>query len=502
MSQKKKFSEFQIDPRILAAVEAKGFEYPTEIQEKSYAVAIGGTGNIVGKAQTGTGKTAAFGVPILTEVSEEPGVQTLILCPTRELAQQVTQELQSLRGEKRVMVTSIYGGQPYREQLHRLKKGDQIIVGTPGRIVDHLKRGTLILDNLNFLVLDEADEMLNMGFAEELEKVLSHVPEDARKFLFSATMNKKMLSLVKKYIHEYDYIEVEAAAVTSLSEQKYLEVQEVQKFTALTMIIDQDPEFYGIIFCRTKRDVDQLKDRLLKNGYRAACIHGDIPQKKREHVLRRFKDRETTVLVATDVAARGIDIGDLNHVINYHLPEDTESYVHRVGRTGRAGKKGVAISLVGCSEYGRMQEIQKETNIDLEQIAPFTAERMQEMQLAKLIRNIEATDHPNDVYMALLYKLLDEFEPSELMGKLLHKAFRGITVEELAPIDRRKSRGKRKGGGRRRSGGYRGGRSGGRSRSGSGRRRSGGGSGSGSGSYGKRSKGRSSNKSNSGKRHY
>lgn len=450
----KKFTEYNLIPQIKAAIAQKGFEYPTQIQEETLSLALEKNVNIVGKAQTGTGKTAAFGLPILNKTDENlKKVQALILCPTRELASQVCDELRTLKGELKIYVSPIYGGQSYEKQNKSLKMGDQIIVGTPGRIIDHLKKKTLKLDDLKHIVFDEADEMMNMGFLEEINQILEFVPDNCTRFLFSATLPKKIQNLIQKYVPQHEFIEVKSEnKVTSLSEQKSLEVQEHQKLDALCFIIEQAKFFYGIIFCRTKVEVEKLKENLVKRNYKADCIHGDIPQNRRENVLERFKSQKINILIATDVAARGIDVQNLNYVINYHLPENAESYVHRVGRTGRAGNTGTAITLVSCEEYNQYQQISKINQIEFEVIKPPKANDLRKFYFNNIKEELEKIQAKSRFYEELKDELLEEFEPEELLLKLIQKAYQEISHTEFLPINRNKRSSRGRGG---RGGGFR-----------------------------------------------
>jgi len=323
-----------LSENTLKALSKKGFEEPTPIQELVIPRLLSGTQDIVGQAQTGTGKTAAFGLPLIELLDDKsPFVEAIVLTPTRELALQVAEEMNSLKGKKRLNIVPIYGGQSMELQLRRLESGAHIVVGTPGRVIDHINRKTLRLNKLKFMVLDEADEMLNMGFIEDIEEIIKHTNEDKRMLLFSATMPKEILNIARKYMKDYEVLAVKNKQLTTeLTEQIYFEVREDDKFEALCRIRDMEKEFYGLIFCRTKVDVDNVCSRLIDRGYNAEALHGDISQYQRERILKRFKARQINMLVATDVAARGIDISDLTHVINYSLPQDPESYVHRIGR--------------------------------------------------------------------------------------------------------------------------------------------------------------------------
>ena len=326
MEKLEKFRILGLSENTLHALAKKGFEEPTPIQQKTIPILLKGEVDIIGQAQTGTGKTAAFGLPILEGIKEKSkNVQALILVPTRELAIQVSEELNSFKGEKRLQIVPIYGGQSIEEQLRRLKKGVDVVVGTPGRILDHLKRKSLKLESIAYLVLDEADEMLNMGFIDDVEKIIKNTGSQKRMLLFSATMPEKIISIAKKYMRNYEMIGVKKEQLTTnLTDQIYFEVAHSDKFDALCRIIDFEHEFYGLIFCRTKIDVDTIANKLMERGYDAEALHGDISQNQRELILNKFRKQRINILVATDVAARGIDIQNLTHVINYSLPQDPE----------------------------------------------------------------------------------------------------------------------------------------------------------------------------------
>ncbi len=366
MSELDNFRVLGLSEKTLDAIRAKGFETPSPIQALTIPVLLENKRDIIGQAQTGTGKTAAFGLPILEQATPNAGhVQALILVPTRELALQVTDEMQSFRTNK-TSITAIYGGASMSEQLRRLKSGIDIVVGTPGRILDHLRRGTLDLSNAKWVVLDEADEMLNMGFIEDVEEILSNTSEGKRTLLFSATMPPKIKSLSNKFMDNPEHLKVESNFVTTeLTDQIYFEVRESDKFDALTRIIDIENDIYSIIFCRTKIAVDELVQRLIERGYAADGLHGDVSQAMREKILYKFKRKQINILVATDVAARGIDINNLTHVINYSLPQDSESYVHRIGRTGRAGKQGTAITFISNAEYRQFLMMKRMVKADI-----------------------------------------------------------------------------------------------------------------------------------------
>jgi ATP-dependent RNA helicase DeaD len=355
------FKDLGLSESTLQALELKGFVNPTPIQEQSIPLLLKDDADIVGQAQTGTGKTAAFGLPLIELLKEKSGYpQALILVPTRELAQQVSQEIISLKGDKKLFVATVYGGTSITAQFKDLKKGVEIVVGTPGRVIDHINRGTLKLDRISHLILDEADEMLNMGFVEDIELVISKMPEKRRMLLFSATMPREILGIAKRHMGKYHEVHIEPQFSTAESvEQYYVEVSDRDKNEALSRLIDIENDFYGLIFCMTKIQTDEVAQWLIEHGYAAEAMHGDVAQNQREKTLSLFKKKILKILVATDVAARGIDVKDLTHVINYSLPQDAETYVHRIGRTGRAGKKGIAISLVSNGESRKFSQVKR-----------------------------------------------------------------------------------------------------------------------------------------------
>jgi ATP-dependent RNA helicase DeaD len=367
MTNLTKFRDLGLSEMMLNSLHKKGFEEPTPIQAKTIPFLLANKKDLIGKAQTGTGKTAAFGIPIIENiVPDSKKVQAIILAPTRELAIQVAEELSSFAEEQKTRIIAVYGGQPIERQISRLQRGVDIVVGTPGRILDHLQRKTLDISKVSYIVLDEADEMLNMGFIDDIEAILKAAPKERRTVLFSATMPEHIERLAKKYMNEYEVIAVARDNVSKANiQQIYFEVPQSDKFEALFRIIDVEESFYGLVFCRTKIDADEISHKLANRGCRAEAIHGDLSQGQREKVLQKFRAKKITALVATDVAARGIDIDNLTHVINYSLPQDPESYVHRIGRTGRAGKSGIAITLITPSEYRKLVSIQRMSNMTI-----------------------------------------------------------------------------------------------------------------------------------------
>ncbi|MEX0999886.1 MAG: DEAD/DEAH box helicase, partial [Thermodesulfobacteriota bacterium] len=320
------FEELGLSEETLKVLKKKGFEVPSPIQEVTIPAILTGNKDIVAQAQTGTGKTAAFGLPLVERLDEHSrSVQTLVLTPTRELAIQVAEEIHSLKGKKKLIITPIYGGQSITLQLRSLKKGVDIVIGTPGRVLDHIARGTLKLGEISYLVLDEADEMLNMGFLEDVKKIMGHTPANKRTMLFSATMPKEIMQIAREHMMEFDEFKVSKDQLTvSQTDQIYFEVSASNKFEALCRIIDIEEDFFGLVFCRTKKDVDTIANHLVERGYDADALHGDLSQPQREKILNKFKKHLINILVATDVAARGIDVQDLTHVINFALPQDAE----------------------------------------------------------------------------------------------------------------------------------------------------------------------------------
>lgn len=356
-----KFDELQIDERILRAVEDMGFEEASPIQAQSIPVVMSGR-DIVGQAQTGTGKTAAYSIPVLQKVNPElKKVQAIILCPTRELAVQVSEEIRKLaKYMSDIKVLPIYGGQEIVRQIKALKSGVQIVVGTPGRVMDHMRRKTVKFDNVSMVVLDEADEMLDMGFREDMETILTQTPDERQTVMFSATMPKAIMDIARNFQNEPETIKVvhKELTVTNI-EQYYYEVKQRSKNELLCRLIDIYNPRLSVVFCNTKRQVDELISELKGRGYFADGIHGDMKQAQRDRVMSDFRSGKTEILIATDVAARGIDVDDVDVVFNYDLPQDEEYYVHRIGRTGRAGRSGLALSFVSGKELYKLKDIER-----------------------------------------------------------------------------------------------------------------------------------------------
>ncbi|MEE8185912.1 MAG: DEAD/DEAH box helicase [Thermodesulfobacteriota bacterium] len=421
------FENLGLSERTLKVLKQRGFEEPTPIQVKTIPAILSGKKDIVGQAQTGTGKTAAFGLPIIELLYEKSrAVQALVLTPTRELAIQVAEEINSLKGKKKLSIVPIYGGQSIDLQLRSLKKGIDVVVGTPGRILDHLKRRTLKLDKISYLVLDEADEMLNMGFLEDVKKIMDNTGLDKRTMLFSATMPHEIIQIAKKYMGEYDLLKVTKGQLTvSQTDQIYYEVSAADKFEGLCRIIDIEEKFYGLVFCRTKINVDTVANHLIERGYGADALHGDISQSQREKILNKFKKHLLNILVATDVAARGIDVQNLTHVINYSLPQDPDLYVHRIGRTGRAGKEGNAITFITPDEYRKLQFIQKKAKTDIRKAKLPKITDVIRTKILKIKADLKdiVKSRPRSEYLGMSRELLEINEPEDILAALLQYSF-------------------------------------------------------------------------------
>lgn len=447
MNNLENFKALGVSDDLLEAIAKKGFETPSPIQSLTIPEILNTTNDIIAQAQTGTGKTAAFGLPIMQQLERSQKLpQAIVLVPTRELALQVSEELLSFNSTRKLSIASIYGGASISEQLRRLVRGIDIVVGTPGRILDHIRRGTLVLSEIKFLVLDEADEMLNMGFIEDIEQIMSNMSDEKRTLLFSATMPDRIRSLSKKYMHDVKLLKVESKNVTTeLTNQIYFEVREGDKFDALTRIIDIETDFYGIVFGRTKVGVDDIVIRLLERGYSAEGLHGDVSQAQREKTLKRFKSKQVNILVATDVAARGIDVNNLTHVINYSLPQDSESYVHRIGRTGRAGNQGTAITFISSSELRQFGFLKRDIKADIKLETLPTPADVVTMKRSKIVDDltqiVESENYRESE--AFAKEILQTIPPEVALSALLRLAFSTELSESNYPeirsinVDRR-----------------------------------------------------------------
>ncbi len=366
MNDLTEFRELGLSETTLEALRAKGFEKPSAIQKLAIPGLLSGSCDLIGQAQTGTGKTAAFALPMLETLKRSKKIQALVLSPTRELCLQIAEEMESLKGKSELRIAPFYGGQSIEIQLQTLKKGVDIAIGTPGRIMDHMRRGSISFEGLKFAVLDEADEMLDMGFVEDIETILAETNGDKRMLMFSATMPDEVRKIAEKFMQNPEIIRAEPEAVcTDLTEQFFYEVKREDKFAALSRLIDIHPDMSALVFCRTRVDVDELVEKLNTKGYNVEALHGDIAQAQRTRVINRFKAHKFRLLIATDVAARGIDVNNLTHVINYSIPRNAEVYIHRIGRTGRAGNKGAAITFVTPGERHKFSLIQKDAKVEI-----------------------------------------------------------------------------------------------------------------------------------------
>ncbi|RQP17648.1 MAG: DEAD/DEAH box helicase, partial [Parapedobacter sp.] len=356
------FVELGIRHDIVNAITELGFEKPTPIQEQAVPVLLTGSNDFVGLAQTGTGKTAAFGLPLLELLDfSQKHPQALILCPTRELCLQISKDIEKFaKNIPNVHVVAVYGGASISDQLRQIRRGVQIVVATPGRMLDIIGRDAIDFSHVRYVVLDEADEMLNMGFQEDINNILSTTPDEKKTWLFSATMPAEVRRIAKNYMTDpYELTVGTKNSGNANIEHHYYVIRARDKYAAFKRIVDSNPEIFGIVFCRTKVETQEIAEALIKDGYNADSLHGDLSQQQRDKVMKRYRERSLQLLIATDVAARGIDVNDVTHVINYSLPDEIENYTHRSGRTARAGKTGISLSLVNLKELGKIRQIEK-----------------------------------------------------------------------------------------------------------------------------------------------
>ncbi len=454
----KKFKELKLSKQVLEATTHMGFEETTPIQEKVIPLVMAGK-DIIGQAQTGTGKTAAFGIPTVEQLmtSQNRSPQALVVAPTRELAVQVAAELNKLGHYKGIKALPIYGGQNITKQFKALKKHPHIIVGTPGRLIDHLNRRTIKLDQVKMVTLDEADEMLNMGFIEDIENILAKTPQKRHTLMFSATMPAPIKRLAEKFMQDPELVRTKSKEMTVPStDQYYVETKERDKFMIFCRLVDQQSPEKAIVFGRTKRRVDELSEALSERGYAAEGIHGDMAQAKRDSVMKNFKNGSTELLVATDVASRGLDVSGVTHIYNFDIPQDADSYVHRIGRTGRAGESGTAVTLTTPREKAHLQLIEKSIKKQVQRKTPPTlADAMagkQEAAVEKLTREAmngssgnDTSSKINENAYKLASELLEEHEAEALVAGALkmlmkeseHEADAKVELTYEAPIQRR-----------------------------------------------------------------
>lgn len=423
------FEELGVSEPLRHAIEDLGFETPMPVQEKVIPHLLGQEGDVVALAQTGTGKTAAFGLPVLQRIDVERHVpQALILSPTRELCLQIASDLVDFsKYIPGLSVLPVYGGSSIQSQIHALREGVQIIVATPGRLIDLINRGVVKLDDVHTVILDEADEMLNMGFVDSINEILEHVPSDRKMLMFSATMPAEIAKIAKRFMHDpVEFVVGTRNEGAANVRHIYYMVHARDKYLALKRIADNSPNIYAIIFCRTRRDTQEVAENLIRDGYNADALHGDLSQQQRDMVMKKFRDRVVTLLVATDVAARGLDVDDLTHVINYGLPEDTAVYTHRSGRTGRAGKTGVSIAIIHSRERGKLREIERIIGKTFERKEVPTPDHIIEKQLfwlADRLERVEVNDEEIGRFIPGVAKKLGWLSNEDLLKRVLSLEF-------------------------------------------------------------------------------
>ncbi|OQQ91764.1 DEAD/DEAH box helicase [Ligilactobacillus salivarius] len=449
-----KFGELGLDKSLLKAVKRSGFEEATPIQAETIPLVLAGN-DVIGQAQTGTGKTAAFGLPVLQQLDLDlRQIQAVIISPTRELAIQTQEELFHLGKEKRAKVQVVYGGADIRRQIKQLEQHTpHILVGTPGRLLDHIQRGTINLTHVKHLILDEADEMLDMGFLDDIEKIIQAVPAERQTLLFSATMPKEILKIGEKFMVNPQIVKIKAKELTTdLVDQYFVKTKEFEKFDIMTRLIDVQAPELTIVFGRTKRRVDELSRGLEARGYNAAGIHGDLTQQRRMNVLRKFKNGDLDILVATDVAARGLDISGVTHVYNYDIPQDPESYVHRIGRTGRAGHHGTSVTFVTPNEMDYLRVIEKLTKKRMDPLKPPTQDEAFIGQVSSALDDIKdlIADTDTERYEAQAQALLEQYDAVEVVAAFLNNMTKKdasdvpVKITPEKPLPRRK-KGRRNG---------------------------------------------------------
>ena len=444
----KTFEELGVSEPIRHAIEELGFEQPMPVQEEVIPYLLGEHNDVIALAQTGTGKTAAYGIPVLQRTDTDTrDTQALILSPTRELCLQIADDLNSFaKYIPHMHVIPVYGGASIVTQINELRHGAQIIVATPGRLIDLMERGKVKLDNIRNVVLDEADEMLNMGFSDSINTIFEHVPEDRNTLLFSATMSKEIEKIAKNYLHDYKEIVVGSRneGAENVNHVYYL-VNAKDKYLALKRIVDFYPRIYAIIFCRTKMETQEVADKLIKDGYNAESLHGDLSQQQRDLTMQKFRQHLVQLLVATDVAARGLDVDDLTHVINYGLPDDVENYTHRSGRTGRAGKKGTSISIIHSREKFKVKAIEKVIGKEFVDGTLPTPEEICKKQLFKTMDDIMKTDVDEDLiapYMEDINRQFEYIDKEDIIKKMVSNTFgRFLDYYKNAPTIEKPTRG-------------------------------------------------------------
>lgn len=423
------FENYGLSKEILKAIKELGYINPTPIQAKTIPHLLNSDRDLVGLAQTGTGKTAAFGLPILNQIDYQNKItQSIILSPTRELCVQIAKDMQNYaKYLPEIRITAVYGGASIENQIKDLKKGSQVVVGTPGRVLDLINRKVLKINQISFLVLDEADEMLNMGFKEDIDAILETTPIEKQTLLFSATMPPEIMKIASLYMH--DPLEISVGTKNSGAENVehfYYQVNAKNRYLALKRIADINPDIYGIVFCRTRAETQEVADKLIQDGYNADALHGDLSQAQRDHVMHRFRSGNLQLLVATDVAARGLDVNDLSHIINYNLPDEREIYIHRTGRTGRAGKKGEAITIIHNRELHKIREIEKLLKKPINRRQVPDGKEVCTKQLMHIIDRIEhlsEIDPEIDQFLPIILKKLSWLDRDELIKRFVAVEF-------------------------------------------------------------------------------
>ncbi len=417
------FIELGIRHDIVNAISELGFENPTPIQEQSIPVLLTGSNDFVGLAQTGTGKTAAFGLPLLELLDfEENHPQALVLCPTRELCLQIANDIKNYAKKmNNVHVVAVYGGASIMDQLRQIKRGVQIVVATPGRMLDIINRKAIDFSAVKYVVLDEADEMLNMGFQEDIDSILSTTPEEKKTWLFSATMPAEVRRIAKKYMDNPFELTMGAKNTGNANiEHEYYIVRARDKYAAFKRIVDFNPDIFGIVFCRTKIETQEIAEALIKDGYNADSLHGDLSQQQRDKVMKRYRERSLQLLIATDVAARGIDVNDVTHVINYSLPDEIENYTHRSGRTARAGKTGVSISIVNAKELGKIRQIERVIGkkfVKAEIPTGFDVCEKQLFSIVHKVHNVTVNEEQIEQYLPRIYDEFKDFTKEDFIKR-------------------------------------------------------------------------------------
>ena len=446
------FENFDLDPELLKAIQDLGFVEPTPIQIEAIPEIISGDNDLIGLAQTGTGKTAAYGLPLAQRIDfRSTHVQGLILCPTRELCLQITNDINLFcKYLPKAKVVAIYGGASIETQLQRIRSRAQIIVATPGRLMDFIRRKVIDLSRVAYLVLDEADEMLNMGFQEDINAILDQTPGSKRTWLFSATMPREVTAIAKKYMRAPREVTIgRKDSGAENIEHIYFMVMEKDRYQALKRIIDFHPEIYGLVFCRTRKETQEIAEKLISDGYNAEALHGDLSQQVRDQVMRRYREKSIQVLIATDVAARGIDVQELTHVINYKLPDEADNYTHRSGRTGRAGKSGMSIAIINTKEIGKLRRIEQKSKINFTYMKVPTGRAVCENQLYAMINKLVAVEVNHDEidkFLLPVFDTLKSLSKEELIQKFVSLEFNRFLTYYKDAVDINVSRFEKKSG--------------------------------------------------------